>query len=118
MCSLWSLGPSLFSGVIQLIEAAALLRPTPQFCNAFCITLGKRKAYIKSTACVYCCCLYSTRMLKALYFNMPTKSTTALNILLFYLERVLLYCKSPNGVPILSQRLAQSQKHSGVSMGN
>lgn len=118
MCSLWFLGPSLFSGVIQLIEAASLLRPTLQFCNSFYITLGEKKAYIKSTAWVYCYCLYSTWMLKALYFNMPTKITRALNMFLFYLEEVLLYCKSPNGVPILSQRLAQTQKHSGVSMGN
>lgn len=118
MCSLWFLGPSLFSGVIQLIEAASLLRPTLQFCNSFYITLGGKKAYIKSTAWVYCYCLYSTWMLKALYFNMPTKITRALNMFLFYLEEVLLYCKSPNGVPILSQRLAQTQKHSGVSMGN
>ena len=53
MCSLWSLGPSLLSGVIQLIEAASLPRPTPQFCNSFYITLGGKEKHILRVQHVY-----------------------------------------------------------------
>lgn len=56
-------------------------------------------------------------MPEAFYFNMPTEITRALNMFLFYLEEDLLYGRPLNGVPILSQGLAQGQTHSGVCGG-